>query len=209
MHRRALLAGLTATVALPARADTPQRFWPVVTDHPQALEISTETTSRPLRRFNAPRPAAHADNPTRRHVGLDLFAYAGDQVIAVENGRVIANYPFLQAHTGQMSWALMIAHPGYVATYGEIQPGAFDIFDLAIGSNVAGGQFIASISDTAQLHFETYDPGIRRNISWHNGDPQPDGIRDPTPFLRDLAQHGRRMLISELPLRPASTNPAP
>jgi murein DD-endopeptidase MepM/ murein hydrolase activator NlpD len=194
----------------PARAQqTPQRFWPVVTDNPRALEISTETTSRPLRRFNAPRPAARADNPTRRHVGVDLFANAGDTVIAIEEGVILANYPFLRAATGEMSWCVLIAHTGYVGTYGEVQAGLTDVWDLRIGDRVQAGQFIANISDTGQLHFETYDPGATHNISWPNGAQQPLGVRDPTPFLIDLAEHARRMTIAELPLRPASTNPPP
>ncbi|HVV33782.1 MAG TPA: M23 family metallopeptidase [Vitreimonas sp.] len=210
MHRRALLTSLAVTLALPARArDAPQRFWPVVTTNPRALEISTETTSRPLRRFNAPRPAAHADHPTRRHVGVDLFADPGDTVIAIEDGIILANYPFLRAATGQMSWCVLIAHAGYVATYGEVQAGLTDVWNLRIGDRVQGGQFIANISDTGQLHFETYDPSVTRNISWPNGAPEPAGVRDPTRFLTDLAAHGRRMLISELPLRPSSTNLAP
>jgi murein DD-endopeptidase MepM/ murein hydrolase activator NlpD len=208
MHRRALLIALAATLAAPARAaGAPERFWPVITDNPRALEISTETTSRPLRRFDAPRPAAHADHPTRRHVGVDLFANPGDVVIAVEDGTILANYPFLRAATGQMSWCVLIAHAAYVATYGEIQAGLTDVWDLRVGDRVQAGQFIANISDTSQLHFETYDPGVTRNISWPNGAPQPLGVRDPTPFLIDLAKTGRRMTIDELPQRPASTNP--
>jgi hypothetical protein len=181
----------------------------VITANPQALEISTLTSSRPLRRFNAPRPAAEADNPTRRHVGVDLFADPGDTVVAIEDGKILANYPFLRAATGQMSWCVLIAHRGYVATYGEVEDGLTDVWDLRVGDAVVGGQFIANISDTGQLHFECYDPGVTHNISWPNGAPQPACVRDPTPFLSDLAKTARRLTIADLPLRPApdaSTN---
>src|SRR5262249_6194846 len=116
------------------------------------------------------------------------------------------NYPFLRAATGQMSWCILIAHTGYVATYGEVQEGMTDVWDLRIGDHVQGGQFIANISDTAQLHFELYDPRVTHNLSWPNGAPQPTGVRDPTPFLTDLARTARRLTIADLPLRPASTN---
>ncbi len=205
MSRRAVLALLLTSMFAPlcaAEAPDPapfaaslaaSRYWPVVTTHTYWSEVSMEATSRPLRRFNAPRPAARADNPTRRHVGIDLFANAGDAVIAVEDGRVVAFYPFLRAATGEMSYALIVAHEGYVANYGEVRATSLSARGLALGDAVRGGQEIAEISDTSQLHFETYVAGTRRNQSWRHGAARPPRVLDPTRLLLDLVQTGQRL----------------
>lgn len=215
-RRRALAFGL-ATAATPAWADADLlseqpaddpapfavstaavRYWPVVTDVSNWNVVSAELSSgafvgEPLRCFNAPRPAAQAANPTRRHAGVDLFANAGDEVVAVEDGQLVALYPFLQAHTGEMSYALLVAHVGYVANYGEIRSTSLSARALSLGDRVSAGQAIAEISDTRQLHFETYLPGATRNQSWRNGAPRPSRVLNPTQLLMQLAATGMRL----------------
>jgi murein DD-endopeptidase MepM/ murein hydrolase activator NlpD len=199
-NRRALLGLLLASAAAPALAQTPARtrYWPVVTDHPQALEISGDATSRPLRRFNAPRPAVQADNPTRRHAGVDLFARPGDLVVAVEDGRIVGFYPFLRARTGEMSYALLVAHETFVANYGEVREASLRSRGLSVGDTVTAGSVIADVSDTAQLHFEIYAPGTTRNQSWPHGAPQPDRVRDPTRLLAELSRTAVRLQPARL-----------
>lgn len=180
-----------------ARSDAEVRYWPVVTRNPRWQAVSLQRDDgafegAELRRFNAPRPAARADNPTRRHVGVDLFAEPGDAVIAVEDGRIVAFYPFLRAATGEMSYALIVAHGAYVANYGEVRGTSLSARGLAIGDTVRAGQEIAEISDTRQLHFETYLPGTTHSQSWPNGAPRPSRVLNPTQLLIDLAQNGRR-----------------
>lgn len=198
--RRALLGVVIASIAAPVLAQTPARtrYWPVVTDHPQALEISGDATSRPLRRFNAPRPAVQADNPTRRHAGVDLFARPGDLVVAVEDGRIVGFYPFLRARTGEMSYALLVDHGAFVANYGEVREASLRNRGLSIGDTVGAGSVIADVSDTAQLHFEIYTPGTTRNQSWRHGAPQPDRVRDPTRMLTELTQTAVRLRPARL-----------
>lgn len=188
--RRAFLAGLGAALALPARAETPALYWPVITNHPRWDVISAQPACPNLRCFSAPRPVSALDNPRRHHAGVDLFANAGDAVVAIEAGRVLEFYPFLRARAGEMSYALIIAHAGYVANYGEVRDPAL----VRVGDEVAAGQRIARVSDTAQLHFETYAPGIARNRAWAHGATRPPGLIDPTERLRDLAQRGVRLL---------------
>ncbi|HRP10633.1 MAG TPA: M23 family metallopeptidase [Terricaulis sp.] len=190
LSRRAALSFLAAAFALPARAEGGAIYWPVATDHPRWDVISAQPSCVNLRCFSAPRPVSQLENPRRHHAGVDLFAHAGDAVIAIEAGRVIDFYPFLRARTGEMSHALLIAHAGYVANYGEVRDPPL----VSVGDEVAAGQRIARISDTAQLHFETYAPGSARNRSWPHGAPQPAGVIDPTERLRDLAQRGTRVL---------------
>lgn len=190
LPRRALLAAVFAALASPARAETGQLYWPVVTDHPRWNVISAQPACPNLRCFGAPRPVSQLDNPRRHHAGVDLFARAGDAVIAIEAGEVIGFYPFLRARTGEMSCALLIAHAGYVANYAEVRDPAL----VSVGDQVSAGQRIALISDTAQLHFETYTPGATRNRAWAHDAAQPAGVIDPTERLRDLAQRGVRIL---------------
>lgn len=209
MNRRALLTGMAVAaasaafaeglgVAPIARSSATERYWPVVTNHRDWNVVSRQLEDggfegRALRRFDAPRPAAQAENPTRRHVGVDLFANAGDTVVAVEDGRLIGFYPFLRASTGEMSYALLLAHNGYVANYGEVRESSLHDFALAIGGGVRAGSAIAAISDTAQLHFETYAPATTRNISWRHGAERPSGVLDPTPLLLELAETAVRL----------------
>lgn len=180
-----------------AQSTAEVQYWPVVTRSARWQAVSLQRDDggfegAELRRFNAPRPAAHADNPTRRHVGVDLFAEAGDAVIAVEDGRILAFYPFLRAATGEMSYALLVAHNGYVANYGEVRETSLSARGLAIGDQVRGGQEIAEISDTRQLHFETYLPGTTHSQSWAHGAPRPARVLNPTRLLIDLAHNARR-----------------
>lgn len=189
--RRTVLAGFAVSaLAVAARAETPALYWPVITNHPDWNVISAQPSCVRLRCFGASRPVSRLENPSRHHVGVDLFAHAGDAVIAIEDGVAAGFYPFLRARTGEMSYALLIAHAGYVANYGEVRAPA----RVSVGDAVTAGQRIAIVSDAAQLHFETYAPGIMRNRSWPHGAAQPAGVIDPTPRLRDLAQRGARIL---------------
>ncbi|HYD73228.1 MAG TPA: M23 family metallopeptidase [Candidatus Binatia bacterium] len=186
-----------AVVAQPAPAAQPaplaQVYWPVVTARADWNTISSQPDCVRLRCFEAPRPVSQLDNPRRRHAGIDLFANAGDAVIAIEDGTVIGFYPFLRARTGEMSYALLVAHDGYVANYGEVSENSMRVHDLEIGSAVRAGQRIATVSDTSMLHFETYAPGTTRNFSWGYHDQRPAPVVDPTPRLQSLALSGQRL----------------
>jgi murein DD-endopeptidase MepM/ murein hydrolase activator NlpD len=185
----ARIEAVTPTVAaMPAAV-----YWPVVTSRADWNIISAQPDCVRLRCFEAPRPVSRLDNPQRRHAGVDLFANAGDAVIAVEDGVIVGFYPFLRARTGEMSYALLIAHAGYVANYGEVRENSLRARGLEIGSAVRGGQNIATISDTAQLHFETYAAGTTRNSSWAYAQTRPASVIDPTPRLADLAVRGVRL----------------
>ncbi|MBL8551838.1 MAG: M23 family metallopeptidase [Hyphomonadaceae bacterium] len=205
--RRVALAGLAipcdaraSGVAAPAPPHDPApmapsfphgAIWPVLTEAPDAhvvpaLFADGTAQGAALRRFNAPRPAARADNPTRRHVGVDLAANAGDRVVAIADGVVAAFYPFLTARTGETTYALLVAHGACTVLYGEIRAAAF----VQPGDPVTGGQRLGRVSDTAQLHIETYVRGVRRNTPWPQGAPTPGSVLNPTQMLLDLARDG-------------------
>jgi murein DD-endopeptidase MepM/ murein hydrolase activator NlpD len=199
MDRRIFLVG-AALLSIPAGAEEgapgvelsaggdavrPRRYWPVVTSRRQALDVpNTNATEagRDSRGYDAGRAGA-----ARRHVGVDLYARPSDAVIAIEAGRIIAFYPFYRD-----TWALMIAHPGYVANYGEVRDGSL-ARRLHVGASVRAGQRIATIGATGALHFELYRPGAQRNAVWRKGAPEPMSALDPTAFLQALARDGVRL----------------
>lgn len=185
-------ATTTAAVSQPVPAARP--YWPVVTARADWNTISSQPDCVRLRCFEAPRPVSRLDNPERHHAGVDLYANPGDAVIAVEDGTIIGFYPFLRAATGEMSYAILVAHAGYVANYGEVRENSLRARGLEIGARVRAGQEIASVSDTSMLHFETYQPGTRRNYSWRYDEQRPAAVIDPTPRLQTLAQSGQRLL---------------
>jgi len=191
MARTLFAVCLMLLAALPASAQAPQRFWPVVTDEPRAMVVSSPGNCIALRCFGAARPVSQLANPRRHHVGLDLYARPGDRVLAIADGRIVAFFPFLVARTGERTWALMIDHGDRVVLYGEVRADALDT--RRIGEHVAAGQEVARISDTAQLHVETYPPGSRRNARWPFGTAQPPGVHDPTAFVTDLAANATRV----------------
>lgn len=187
-------ASIVTPASPPATPSGAMRYWPVITARDDWNTISAQPDCVRLRCFEAPRPVSQLHNPRRRHAGVDLFANAGDAIIAVEDGTVIGFYPFLRAATGEMSYALLVEHDGYVANYGEVRENSLRAHNLEIGSRVRGGQRIATVSDTAQLHFETYAPGTTRNYSWAYHDARPAPVVDPTPRLVSLSQSAQRLL---------------
>lgn len=191
MARTLFAVCLMLFAALPAAAQTAARYWPVVTNEPRAMVVSSPGNCIALRCFAAPRPVSQLANPRRHHVGLDLYARAGDRVLAIADGRIVAFFPFLVARTGERTWALMIDHGDRTVLYGEVRADAMAA--RRIGDTVTAGQEIARISDTAQLHVEVYPAGARRNARWPFGTAQPAGVSDPTAFVTDLAANGTRV----------------
>ncbi len=108
------------------------------------------------RAFGSPR-----DDGARSHAGCDLYAKAGTEVLAVEDGVVVRGpYPFYDG-----VGALEVRHPSGVVRYGEIHaaPG------IHAGVRVGAGQTIGTVAAlihapidpitkqlAAMLHFEMY-----------------------------------------------------
>lgn len=164
----------------------PSPRWPVLSGHPQVGLVSYEDRNGQIhgnasRRFGAPREGGH-----RHHVGVDLYGYEGDTVVAIEPGRIVALQDF---HLG--TDAVLVQHDsGGVVLYGEIASGSPGKLGLAIGSRVKGGQPIAKIGcmqhedgecTSHMLHLETYRIGTTQNTPWY-GVPPPS-LLDPTRYL--------------------------
>jgi murein DD-endopeptidase MepM/ murein hydrolase activator NlpD len=179
-----------------ARSSAEVRYWPVITKHSQALLVSALLTTgraqgRPGRQFNADRLGGR-----RRHIGLDLFCFDGDEVVAIEDGKIVNFYAFYETRAGEMSYALLVAHDGYVANYGEVKENSLRAYGLSIGSSVKAGQKIGRVSSTDMIHFETWTSGTRRSSRWMTGGARPRALLNPTQLLLDLAATAIRLDVS-------------
>jgi murein DD-endopeptidase MepM/ murein hydrolase activator NlpD len=202
-HEASALAA--AKTAKPIPAGKPLRFaalaagpcyWPVVSTHPMAHVVPADfsdgtATGGPFRRFLAPRPV---DGPQARyHVGVDIAANEGDTVLAIQPGKIVAFYPFFTRRNDEVTYALFVAHEGYVANYGEVQSDSLAALGLKIGDDVAAGRPIARVSGTRMIHFETYVTGTRENKRWPLGGKAPAQLLNPTQLLLDLQANGLRL----------------
>lgn len=189
-----------------ARSGALTRYWPLITRHRQAMEVNTLLAnggvagSRGGRRFLADRAGG------RYHVGLDLFCSQGDPVLAIEDGRIVNFYDFYEG-----THALLVAHDGYVANYGEVEPHSLRTLGLAVGSNVRAGQQIGLVGRLDMLHFEAYATGVTANKRWMKADPRPASLRNPSQLLLDLAatairlDHERVAVAGDFPPSPLAT----
>lgn len=171
-------------------------YWPTVSLHANAYVVPADLDNNtsvgpPFRRFLAPRPV---DGPQARyHVGVDLAGNEGDTVLAIQQGKIVAFYPFYTRANGDVTYALFVAHDGYVANYGEVLPDSLKALGLKIGSVVDPGQPIGRVSGTRMIHFETYAPGTTVNKRWPLGAKPPAGLLNPTQLLLDVQANGTRV----------------
>lgn len=162
------------------------RRWPVQTDHPRGREVAYETVNGGFVGERSRRFLTLRNGGARYHVAIDLYAYRNDRVVACEDGRIVAYYPFYQSSAGDMSYALLIEHAGFVINYGEVAEGAPAEFGWQVGASVRADQVIAKISGTSMLHFETYVRGTRASQRWLVNGPRPTALLNPTRYLLSL-----------------------
>lgn len=125
--------------------------------------------------------------------GLDLFARAGDLVVAPEDGRVLAILPF---NAG--TWAVYLR-----SSLREVQKLSWREFGVAPGQQVKLGQPLARIGrrtrGSTMLHFEAYGVGAETDESivesiragalpWLRDGPAPAWLRDPSGYLLETAR---------------------
>lgn len=163
--------------------------WPLITSHSQKFEINYEDVNGKLvgtragRRFLADR-----QDGKRWHVGIDLFCYEGDEVVAIGDGKIVAFYRFYtRPSTGEETFAIFVEHEGVVLNYGEVRADAQKKYDWMVGDRVTAGQKIGQVSGTDMIHFECYIPGTSSNQSWPKSATRPNRLLNPTQFLLDLA----------------------
>lgn len=130
------------------------------------------------------------------HTGVDLYAAHGSPVRAMETGRVTKIEWFTGPSINMPWWidtrAVAIEGATGVFNYGEIQ----EYPDLKVGDIVEQGQYFGYVVQVlrkykgrpmSMLHVELYDHGYADDWSiWNIFDPQPELLKDPTPYLLTL-----------------------
>ena len=135
------------------------------------------------RSFGSPR-----SNGARKHAGCDLYAPAGTEVLAVEDGHVIRG-PYLFY---DVVYALEVRHPSGIVRYGEISRAAEGI---ATGVAVKAGQvlgYVGKMQTVAQsmLHLELFAGTAEGPLTDRNHPPfmRRGDLVDPTAFLDSCAE---------------------
>ena len=158
----------------------PQPAWPLPDVEPRLVATYGGKA------FGATRPAS--GGRARRHAGVDILAPRGSLVVAMEDGELVADQPFL----GPGAVALLQqTNTGPVILYGEVEPDSWREFGLRVGSPVQRGQAIARVGVTpggsSMLHLETYRQGTRRNARWFADTFPPPSLLEPTAYLEAAA----------------------
>ena len=130
------------------------------------------------RAFGSPR-----DGGVRKHAGCDLYAPAGTEVLAVEDGTVLRG-PYLFY---DVVHALEVRHPSGVVRYGEISRAAEGI---AAGVAVRAGQVLAYVGKMqtvaqSMLHLEMFAGTEQGPLTNRENPPflRRADLVDPTAFL--------------------------
>ncbi|MDH5325148.1 MAG: peptidoglycan DD-metalloendopeptidase family protein [Gammaproteobacteria bacterium] len=127
----------------------------------------------------------------RWHLGVDLYAHAGDPVVACEDGVIRDWRYFYRAKSGQKTYKILIEHSNAVVNYGEVTPDSLKKTGLTVGSTVRAGQLIGFVSDTKMLHFETYTKGTQQTYQWWKSKSRPpERVLNPTKYLLFLQEFG-------------------
>lgn len=146
-------------------------------------DVNGKTHGNASRRFKATRTG---DKGERWHVGIDLYANAGDIVVAPESGIIIEDQNYLATIPGEDALLLQGDH-GVTFILGEIVADSWHDFGVKVGDRVSRGQPIARVALTSKgshmLHFETMSCCPTTNQPWYKGKPLPPNVLDPTEYL--------------------------
>lgn len=146
------------------------------------------------RDFLAARPA-NAKDPDRFHAGIDVYGDYHDIIVACEAGTVVNLYAFYPREH-PLVWCLLVQHRDLVVNYGEVDPASLKKYGIKKGMTVLPGQPIAEVGrmvSDAMLHFETYPPGTKQNISYKKSEGEKflRNYFNPTSYLLALAKTGK------------------
>jgi len=157
--------------------------FPIITKHSRGKEIPFLGTDGKYIGNAARSFGVNRDSGKRKHVGIDLYCYANDIVVATESGKVIG----IQGFLGPTKAILIQGKSGVVTLYGEVKNGSWEEFNVKLGSSVKAGQPIARIgvnnAGTYMLHFETYSKGTTKNYPWYTKDGPNPSVLNPTKYL--------------------------
>ena len=128
---------------------------------------------------------------SRWHVGIDLYAYPGDHVIACDDGVIVQWKKFYTRANGEQCYKILIEHSNVTVNYGEVTSDSLSRLGLRVGDRIKAGQHIGFVSGTSMIHFETYVKGAKETFSWKKSRSKPSPtLLNPTRYLLYLQQHG-------------------
>jgi hypothetical protein len=131
------------------------------------------------------------------HPGIDIYCSLGQEVQAIEDGKVILIEHFTGANANPPSpwwmdtWSILVEGASGVLGYCELKP----LPSLQIGMEVKEGDTIATIvpvlkrdkgNGTTMLHFERYTPGTTNHVTWVLDTEKPAQLINPRTLLEKL-----------------------
>lgn len=180
---------LPVSKGVPFASGPENPVWPIKSDSKNERkyevpykDVNGKRYGNQARAFKATR-----GNGARYHAGIDIYANAGDVVLAPESGVIVEDQNFLNSIPGEDAM-LIQGDSGTTILLGEIVAESMTTeFGLKEGSRVTAGQPVAIVAKTVNgshmLHFETYAKGSKRNRSWSQGKKPHTSLRDPTAYL--------------------------
>lgn len=169
------------TLDVPFAAGIASPAWPTITNHKKKFVVSYRTVSGSNVGNGSRRFMVDRSGNGKYHVGIDLYGYPDDPIVAMESGTIVNHYHFYHG-----SYALIVqCDSGLVINYGEVKKNSWKEFGFAKGSRVKKGHAIARVGlmsgGSHMLHFETYMPPTKSNKRYAGGDAGP--ILNPTYYL--------------------------
>jgi murein DD-endopeptidase MepM/ murein hydrolase activator NlpD len=168
----------------------PNPKWPTVSKNSRRMEVpyidvKGKTHGNGARRFGAKREDTPFD---RHHAGIDLYADAGDLLLAAEDGVITELTKTFNLGTGKL---LLATDSGITLNYGEVAPNSWNEFGVKEGGRVLRGAPIARVGDmvnnkgehSSMLHIESYNGSVKTNEQWPYNSPAPEGLLNPTLYL--------------------------
>ncbi len=167
-------------------------MWPIDmgSNHPRKLQVPYKDVEGKWHGNMA--RAFRASRGSRHHVGCDIYANAGDVVVAPEAGVIVRTQTFKDGTHAMM----LQADSGVNILLGEVEKGSWNSFGVGKGSRVSRGQPVALVGlqdsdpDTPgvqggahMLHIELYKCCPELNIKWPKHEVPSEFILDPTDYL--------------------------
>ncbi len=131
------------------------------------------------------------------HPGIDIYCSLGQEVQAIEDGKIILieHFTGAQANPSSPWWndtqSILIEGASGVLGYCELLP----LPHLRAGLDIKAGEVIATIipvlkrdkgNGTTMLHFERYSPGTTNHVTWVLDSPKPIELVNPRSLLEQL-----------------------
>ncbi|MGV8075311.1 MAG: transglycosylase SLT domain-containing protein [Syntrophobacteraceae bacterium] len=179
-------------------------YWPIRTRERGGREVAYQGKSKTIYGRNGRRFLAGRSNG-RYHVGVDLWAEAGDVIVACEDGEIVNHYHFYN----NLHALIVQCASGIVINYGEVRADSWKDFALDTGSQIKAGQPIAVVGrmiNDSMCHFETYRKGTLENCRYYMGKRPPYALLNPTKYLLHLAA---KEYLPEAAAQPEAVLPPP